>query len=239
MCVPVELQQNTPRKIRLAARGLYYLIGSTLVSIVLLACAVGLSIHDAKLVKRGNELTRDGHLTYTNDVQIGGPRQATVYYSFTYNGENYHGDAFLPKERVAQVEQYCKSGSFPILFLPNDPSVNHPYDWHDTQSVPLLKLFFALLVIVQWSVLFRFILQDLRLVRSGKVAVGKVTSCRFSRNGGFLLEYKFCDMDDLLTEGKGEYPVPKKKGEEICVLYPPAETTKSRPYPLVFFRAVK
>jgi hypothetical protein len=238
-CAPEELQQKTPRKTRVTAMGLYYLIGSAIVSGAILLLVVGLSIHDARLIRKGDELAREGRLVSTNDVQIGGQRRATVFYSFTYEGQTYRGDAFLPEEHLAQVEQYCKSGSFPILFLPNNPFVNHPSGWHDTQSVPLLKLFLFCLVVIQWYVLSRFIRRDLCLARNGAIAVGRVTGSRFNRSGAVLLKYEFRDMDGLLTEGQGEYPRRVKNDAQICVLYMPAETSKSRPYPLVFFRAAK
>ena len=238
-CVPAELQQERPRRFRLAAKGVYYLLGSLVVSTAALAVVIALSIHDAKMIKKGNELAHEGQLVYTDDVRAGGGRNATVYYSFNYNGERYRGSAFLPKEHLSQVEQYSKSGSFPVLFLPSNPSVNHPSDWHDTETLPWMKYLFVLIVIFQWSYLVRFILRDLRLVRCGVAAVGRVIGRRYGRSGGIWLKYEFRDIDGMLTEGKGEYPEPKKKDEQICVLYFPDETSKSRPYPLVFFRAVK
>jgi hypothetical protein len=141
ICVPAELQQMAPRRIRLAAMGVYYLFGSMMVSTALLAFVIGVSIHDAKLIKNGNVLAHEGHLIYTDDVRAGGGRHATAFYSFTYNGKTYLGSAYLPSEYLSRVEQYSKSGSFPVLFLPNNPAVNHPYDWHDTESVPLLRCF--------------------------------------------------------------------------------------------------
>jgi hypothetical protein len=217
---------------------MYYLCGSLMVSMLLLAFVMELYIYDAKLMKTTNELVHGAHLIYTDDVRAGGRSQATVYYSFTYNGETYLGSAFLPGEYLSLVERYSKSGSFPVLFLPNNPSVNHPKDWQDTESLPWLGYFFVSLVFVQWCVLLRLVLEDLRLIRNGIAAVGRVTSCQLSQKGAIVLKYEFRDMDGLLTEGKGECK-PKKKDAQICVLYLPDETSKSRPYPLVFFRAVK
>jgi hypothetical protein len=235
--MPVDLQQKTPRRFRLSAMGVYYLLGSLMVSIALLTFVIGFSIHDAKLIKNGKELEHEGRLIYTDDVKAGGGRQATVFYSFTYQGETYRSSAYLPKAYLSLVERYSKSGSFPVIFLPNNPSVNHPNDWHDTESLPWLKHLFVFLVFVQWCILFRLVIQDLRLIRKGIAVVGRVTSCRLSRNGGIVLKYEFRDMEGQLTEGRGEYPAPKKKDAQICVLYLPEQPWKSRPYPLVFFRA--
>jgi hypothetical protein len=235
-CIPDELQQKMPRKFRLSADGMYYLYGSLLVSIVFLTFVIGVGINDARLISKGNRLAHEGQLIYTDDVQAGG---ATVYYSFTYNGETYHSEAFLPKKYLSLVERYSKSGSFPVLFLPNNPSINHPYDWHDTVSLLWLRLFVFFCVVFLWSVQIPRIRLNLRLIRSGVAVVGRVTSCRLFRNGGILLKYEFRDMDGLLTEGKGECSDPKKIDAQVCVLYIPGETAKSRPYPLVFFRAVK
>lgn len=115
------------------------------------------------------------------------------------------------------------------------------YDWRDDESFSFDFLSYVLIaiVVIQWSVLGKSILQDMRLARNGVVVIGRVTGCSYGRNGGILLKYEFHDMDGLLTEGRGEYAVQRKQAERICILYLPEETGRSRPYPPVFFRAAK
>lgn len=239
--VPAELQQTLPRRIRLAVRGrsIYYFVGSIVVSIAIATLAMIAGSLTPKEIRERNALRREGNVTHTNDVRVGGMRSATVFYTFTYNGQSYSGNAFLPHEYLEKVENYSKTGKFPVLFLPRNPSINHPNDWTGSGSVPLILYLLLIIIIFQWIFLSRFILHDLRLARNGVAALGLVTDCSYGRNGGIYLKYEFRDMDDLLTKGRGEYPVRKQQGTKICILYLPDESEKSRPYPLVFFRAVE
>jgi hypothetical protein len=238
ICVPEELQQELPRKICLAQRGIYYLVGSTVVSIAIAAFIITGSSSTPKEIKDRYDLQHHGSVTYTNDVRVGGMRSATVFYTFSYDGNIYNGRAFLPHEYLDKVLNYSQVGHFPVLFLPENPLVNHPYDWMGG-SFPFFLYLFGLIIVAQWAVLIRLILQDLRLARSGAVAVGRVIRCSYGRSGGVHLKYEFRDMDGLLTEGHGEYPIRQRQNAQVCILYSPEKSGKSRPYPLVFFRAVK
>ena len=96
ICVPAELQQRLPRRVRLrlGARGIYYLVGDTLVYLVgdtLVSIAIAALIIVAgsltpKEIKERNELKREGSLTYTNDVQVGGGRSSTVFFYVSLQG---------------------------------------------------------------------------------------------------------------------------------------------------------
>lgn len=164
-----------------------------------------------------------------------------MYYSFTYNGSLYNGQSALPDRLLHKISDYRKAGNFPVLFLARDPFINHPHDWHDDEwfSFDFLSYMLIAIVIVQWFVLGKSILQDMRLARNGTVAIGNVTARSYGRSGGILLKYEFHDMDGLLTIGRGAYPVRREQGEKICIIYLPEEAGRSRPYPPVFFRAAK
>lgn len=237
--VPAELLQAPPRKLRLAGRGIYYLVGSMLVSMAIIGFAVvGFSVTERN-VKHGIELARDGRLAYTADVKAGGMHLSTVYYGFVYDRRTYRGEALLPRRYLNTISDYNKSGDFPVLFLPRNPSINHPYAWRDDESHAFAFLAYVLvaIVVVQWFMLGRFILRDLKLARNGAIAVGTVTKCAYGKNG-IRLRYDFRDMDELPAQGSGEYPTRQNIGAQICILYVPTEPAKSRPYPLVFFRVV-
>jgi hypothetical protein len=166
-------------------------------------------------------------------------RSATVFYSFIYDGRSYSGKALLPHEYLGKVLNYSKSGGFPVLFLPRDPSINHPSDWAGNGPFPFIGYLIILILIVQWTGLIRLFVRDLRLARNGIVAVANVTGRSYGSRGGIKLRYEFRDMDGLPTEGRGVYPSKREQGTQISVLYFPEETEASRPYPLELFRAVK
>lgn len=239
--LPTELQQPTPRTTRLAARGVYYIVGSMVVSMLIVAFAALAISKNADNVKKGRELARDGQLAYTGDVRSGGPHLATVYYTFTCNGQPYHGEAMLPESYLDKIDEYSKSGKFPILYLPRDPQINHPYEWHNDESYSFSLIAYVLIaiVIIQWSLMGKVIVRDLNLARNGVASAARVTKCSYGKNGGGRLRYEFRDMDGILTEGHGDYPVQQSLDAQICILYLPEETEKSHPYPLALFRVVK
>jgi hypothetical protein len=113
-----------------------------------------------KEIRDRKALQSEGSVAHTNDVQIGGMRDATVFYTFTFNGRPYSGKAFLPREYSARVLNYSKFGNFPILFLPRDPSISHPYDWSGDGPIPILFYILIIILIVQWSGLIRFVLHN-------------------------------------------------------------------------------
>jgi hypothetical protein len=237
--IPAELNQELPRKTRLTPMGIYSLVGSGTVSAAIVALVVAFGSFTPKEIKDRHDLEREGRVTYTDDVQVGGMRSATVFYSFAYDGQSYSGKAFLPHEYLERVLNYSKSGSFPVVFLPRDPSINHPNDWKGNGSFPFVGYLLILILIIQWTGLTRLFLRDLRLARNGIAAVASVTDCSSGNRGGIKLRYEFRDMDGLPTDGRGDYGAKREQGAQICVLYLPEETEASRPYPLVLFRAVR
>jgi hypothetical protein len=159
--VPDESRQESPRKCKLAAGDIYSIAGNAIISALMLTLAVMVFAKTAKEVRIGQELAREGRLAYTADVQSGGMHLATVYYSFTDNGITYRGEAMLPRRYLNKINDYSKSGNFPVLFLPRDPSINHPYAWHDDQtySAAFISYLLIAIVIVQWTMLIRLILR--------------------------------------------------------------------------------
>lgn len=149
---------------RALAKNVYGLVYNTVISVLILTLAVWVLSDTAKNVRNSKELARDGRLAYTGDVDSGGRGQSTVYYSFTYGGRLYRGEKLLPHRYLNRISDYRKSGNFAVLFLPGDPSINHPFYWHDDESYSSAFVSYVLIaiVIVQWSAWGRFILQEVR-----------------------------------------------------------------------------
>lgn len=143
-------------KARLTARGVN-LASNALVSIGILSIAIVGLFHTAKNVRNGKELARNGRLAYTADVQAGGRHLATAYYSFVYDGRVYRGETLLPGRYLDKITDYNKSADFPVLFLPQDPSINHPQAWHDDEHYSSAFLSYVLIAITagQWFLLYR------------------------------------------------------------------------------------
>ena len=145
------------RKVRLTARGVN-LASNALVSIGILSFAISGLFITAKNVRNGKELARNGRLAYTADVQAGGMHLATAYYSFVYDGRVYRGKALLPRRYLDKMTDYNKSADFPVLFLPRDPSINHPQAWQDDEHYSSSFLSYVLIAITagQWFLLYRY-----------------------------------------------------------------------------------
>ena len=157
---PAEHQQNPRRWSRFVARNGYLFVGNILVSTAIVAAIILVGALTPKEIEDRKALQREGSVTYTNNVQIGGRRDATVFYTFTFNGRSYSGKAFLPHEYSEKVQNYSKDGNFPVLFIPENPSINHPYDWSGNGPIPILFYILIIILIVQWSSLVRFVLRN-------------------------------------------------------------------------------
>jgi hypothetical protein len=160
--IPVELQQTLPRRVRPAGWVIFYFAFNMLLSAGLVTIVVLVGSLTPKEIRESNDLQRDGRLAYANNVRVTGMRSSTVSYTFTYNGKSYSGKAFLPSQSEKSVEKYAKTGNLPILFLPTNPLINHPFDWKGSGPFPFFGYIFGVLIVVQWIVFIRFILSDLR-----------------------------------------------------------------------------
>jgi hypothetical protein len=235
----VELQQQLPRKIRFTTRGLLTILANLVFSIALVALAVSGFFFNAKQSKNGEELVAAGRVISADDAYIVESRAFHVHYTFTYDGEKYRGESTIPEELSESVRKsVLTTHTLPILYVPSDPSINHPQGWRETEAPPWFLLFLVGTVLVLWLVHGKYLRQNSRLAREGTVAIGIVKRCSYGRNGGFLLKYEFRDQDDLLSEGKGYFPAAQREGARISVLYLPTDTGQNSPYPLFFFRAV-
>ena len=148
---------SQPSFLRFVVRNKYLFVCNSLVSIAIAAMIISIGALMPREIKDRNDLKREGRVTYTNDVQVGGRRDATVFYTFTYDGKTYSSKAFIPIEYADKVLNYSKSGGFPILFLPRNPSINHPKDWTGNGPAPIHLYILVIILIVQWSRLAMYV----------------------------------------------------------------------------------
>jgi hypothetical protein len=236
----VELQQQLPRRVSLTSRGTFMILAVTAISLILVALAIAGFTYDFHQRRNTAVLASDGRVINTDETQFSVLRVLYINYEFTYNGNVYHGKAAVPKNISKSIMNKAhESGTLPILYLPSDPSINHPADWSESGPRPWYLLVFLLLAVVLVLSRSKEIRMNRRIARYGKVASGMVAGYKYLRNGNIRLKYEFRDGDDLLTEGRGYSPVIKTKETQITVLYLPEESGKNLPYPLYFFHAIK
>jgi len=232
-----EIAQRMPRRVSITLRGalLIFLVLSILIAFV--GLTVYLYLHNAREIRDGDDLARRGRTTYAYDVRVGGLRGWRVTYRIRYNGSEFSGRAPIPKSKENEMFSYSTS-PFPVLFLPDNPSVNHPKDWKEPDSHPWLVYGFLLLIpILLFLARGPDVLLDLQLARTGIAVFGIAIGSTHTKGGTVRLKYEFRDADELLNEGSGYYPFIPEKGTAVMILYSRQNTAKSRPYPLFFFNA--
>jgi hypothetical protein len=222
VCIPPELRQELPRKIRPAA----VLVICVAILALISTCILTAFVLVARNARNDSQLAREGRLAHTNDVRVGGRDDTKVFYTFINNGQSYDGEAFIPRNDLEKVANYSKVGNFPILFLPSNPSISHPYDWRESR-LPLLVLLLPIAVIIYvFHVWVRFLLRDFRFARNGVAAIARVTNCIYVTKVKYVsiyIKYEFRDMDGSLLEVGCAYPQWLEQGAKICILYLPKE----------------
>jgi hypothetical protein len=190
-----ELQQQLPRKLSLTPRGVVMMLVILVASIGLLALGASLYIHETHEKRNGAILAREGSLINSDEARISlGRRSVCVHYTFSVTGETYYGEECLPESQSEGVETKIReSGTLPILYLPGNPSINHPADWQESGSLAGF-LFFLLVVVIGLLVSQSIeIRRTWKLARYGKAAVGNVTGYKYLKNGHVSLKYEFRD----------------------------------------------
>jgi hypothetical protein len=231
-----ETAQHISRGVSFTLKGVFLVLAVAVISIAFVWLVVDLYVHNAREIQHGNDLSRRGQMTYASDVRVGGISGWSVSYTFLYDGKTYHGRAHIPKSYQKQMLNFGNS-PFPIVFLPDDPSVNHPKDWNELGSHPWY-VYGILLAIPFFLCLSRGpdLLLEFQLARTGIAVDGTVIGGKYTKSGTFMLKYEFRDSDDLLNEGSGYYPITPKKGADVVVLHLPQNAAKNRPYPFFYFR---
>jgi hypothetical protein len=225
---PRELIGSTPRRIRLLGDGVR--IG--IISATFLAFPILLGIWSCIQIWHRAELQRDGLEVVGKVTGFGSGRGAgMVKYSFSVNGTAFSGQAPEPENLFGRIGQFDR---IRILFLPENPAINHPEGWEWTIINPVgdaVMIFIAILGGIFMSMLFR----ERRLAREGIPAVGVVTSIA-RKNRTFWVEYGFSTDDRRPITGSGYSSDPQEIGASVWVLYLPQNPGRNQPYPLSSFR---
>jgi len=232
-----KLNAMIPRKVRLDADVGYKFL---LFVIVFLGggliCIGGASYYYAEQAWHREALNRGGREAIARITEIDSGRGSTaVYYTFRLSGTVHQGHAYFPQDRYLNIRV---GEEMPILFLPSDPSINHPISWEWWSwwdLVPqLFLLFFSCVGAVPAGALYR----DRRLARVGWVTEATVIAC--APNGKqFRVDYEFYSEDHEQFDGANENCDEYKTGSKIRVIYLRKNPKRNDTYPMSTYRTVE
>jgi hypothetical protein len=182
-------------------------------------------------------LQRDGRETIATVTQVLSGHTTRVYYTFGIGG----GSTFRGKAKIPEG-LYWHSGNggrLPVLFLPRDPSINHPIGWAWWTWWDLTPYAFTLFFSGVSSAILVLAYRRRSLARLGWVTEGKVIACAPQRTK-FRVDYQFSTEDGQLFDGAHEYsPDEYLYGAKVRIVYVRHNPKRNDMYPLVEFAPVE
>ncbi len=184
-------------------------------------------------VQHRKALSRQGQVTAATVTRILSGHSLTAVYAFQAAGAAYRGKAKIPEGQrpVPRVGEQLS-----VLFLPSDPSVNHPRDWVWWTGWDLfphiIMMFFTSLGLTLVGVLYR----DRRLARLGWVTEGTVTSCVPDKKR-FTVGFEFrTDRNERFEGSTSDCEDEYKAGSKIRVIYLRHHPRRNSAYPMDLYR---
>jgi hypothetical protein len=225
-----ELNARIPRKVFLYSNDsqslltmIVFFVGGGLIWFTTLAYLT------TQQVQHRNALARQGQVTNATVTRILSGHSTSAVYTFQTAGAAYRGEAKIPEGQhlVPRVGE-----QLPVLFLPFDPSVNHPRDWvwwTGWDVVPhVFVLFFTGLGFTLVGIMYR----ERRLARFGWVTEGTVTLCVPNKKR-FTVDYEFrTDKNELLEGSTSDCEDEYKAGSKIQVIYLRHHPKRNSAYPM-------
>jgi hypothetical protein len=232
--IPSELLGQLPRRTRLSGDGIWGVIALT----IILAFPAFIACMAFNTWFQVNQ-TRDALRRESSEVagvvtQIKYGKVDRVYYTFVVDGRSYTGHSTMPRKIGNNLRD---SDPLSIRYLPSNPSVNHPAEWEDSESIWLGIIFLTFLSAMVFMVLKNF-RNDRLLVANGMPAVALITKSSSTR-GGYLVKYDFRTADGMVIKGSGGYDFRPEIGARICVLYLPQNPKRNQTYPSRYYCVVQ
>jgi hypothetical protein len=233
--IPSELTGQLPRRTRLAKNGVQSAIVLAILLLIAVPSMIWACMNAMQLKQTRTALRQD-----SNEVigRVDKRTKSEFHYSFVVNGRSFTGHASI------QLQTFQVSDPLPILYVPTNPSINHPAGWEEPSLVvwfpfflPILFLLISLAVRISMRI-------DQRLVVKGIPAVAAITKCieRYGRSGqvnGFTIKYEFRTEYGMLTNGNSSSEVRLGIGASICILYLLRKPSRNQTYTSLCYRAAQ
>lgn len=232
-----EINAAIPRSVYLSADGLTPLQLMLGILVFGLICVGAISYLIGKDKRKAEALHREGHWATGSVTKIVHPRRSNdyVYYTFPFGDTIYHGGATVSDFQSIHVQV---GDQLPILFLPSDPSVNHPSEWGWWGFGEVFACGWSLMVVGLGVRGLGSLYQRRKLGRTGWVTEGKVIACA-PKGSRFRVDYVFSTEDQTECDGANESSYDEYKyGDKIRVIYLRHNPKRNDTYPLADFPTV-
>jgi len=232
-----EINAAIPRNVYLSAEGqtpLQLMLGILVFGLI---CVGAISYSIIKDKRTAEALHREGHWATGSVTKIIHARRSNdyVYYTFPFGGTTYGGGATVSDFQSIRVQV---GDQFPILFLPSDPSVNHPSGWGWWSFGEVIAYAWSLMVFGLGVRGLVSIYQRRKLGRIGWVTEAKVIACA-PKGSRFHVDYVFSTEDQTECDGANEYSYDEYQyGSKIRVIYMRTNPKRNDTYPLADFPTV-
>lgn len=230
MVIPDELTRQLPRKTRLAKAGIQLAVVCAIVLVIAVAQAIWAGIHASHLLQTKSALR------HTSSEVIGKIEKQTkseYYYSFTADGTQFTGRASM------QFQTLRVSDPLPVLYLPSNPSINHPAAWEEPTALAWMPFMYQMILVPALLIISLTMRSARRLVAEGCPAVATITDCTYHQKGGFEVKYEFRTDAGESISGSSPSNDEQKIGASVCVLYMPRNPRRNQVYESLSYRAAQ
>jgi hypothetical protein len=238
-----EINAMIPRKVRLDPDGgyqalalIFFFLGGGLIWFGVL------SYHDVQQARHREALNRESKEAIARVTRISG-KTLYAHYTFPFDGKDYHGEAELdhqvePKWPDGRTKHVRENQQISVLFLPSDPSVNHPSGWAWWSWGDLPPYVFMLFISSIGVAGLGYVYRERRLARIGWVTEGKVIACA-PKGKRFRVDYEFFNENREQFDGANEYSDEYETGSNIRVIYLRKNPKRNDTYPMSSFRTAE
>jgi hypothetical protein len=218
--IPSELTGQLPRRTRLAKNGIQSAIVLAIFLVIGVPFILWAGVNAVRLTQTRTALRQDSSEAVG---RVDKKTRTGFYYSFLVNGRFFVGHASI------QLQSFQVSDALPILYLPSDPSINHPAGWEEPAVLVWFPFFVPGMSLLISLAVYSSMRSDRRLVAEGRPAVATITNCALKK-GGFSVKYQFRTEDGMVTKGNSSSETDQEIGASICVLYLPRNPRRNQNY---------
>jgi hypothetical protein len=231
---PPELAGPTPRRFKWNGVG----IAGILLRCLLILVGLGILGNVWRAADESHRLKQEGQIkdaTVTRKWSEPGRsgRYYKVAYEFSAGGKTLSGEAEIPQQKWKELES---GGHVPVKYVPDMPEYNQLSSADETMTPYWLPLTVFALWIFLLTRAVNSIRMEMRLLRYGQAAPGRITYTKATSGGaspkyGYIMKYEYQLSDGTVLNGNTRQSRFTAGGSEVIVIYDPKDPRISEIYP--------